>query len=75
VNEMSVLDRTGDTKHIWDPNNEKEVKAMKRLFKDLTSQGYIAFKVDGKDGTKGEKMHKFDPEAGRMILIPMMVGG
>jgi len=75
VNEMSVIDRSGDTKHMWDPNNKTEVKAMERLFKDLTSKGYIAFKVDKRDATKGEMMRKFDPEAGSMILIPMMAGG
>ena len=72
---MEVMGREGDSKHIWDPGNYKEVEAMKDLFKSLTKKGYLAFSVNKKDGTKGTQIKKFDPEAGRIILTPPVVGG
>jgi len=72
---MEVMDTTGDSKHLWDPGNYKEVEAMKDLFKSLTKKGYIAYTVDKKDGTKGKLIKKFDPDAGRIILSPPVVGG
>jgi hypothetical protein len=74
--EMATLDRTGDTKVIWDKDNEDEVEAARATFDRLTKdKKYTAFHVTGKDGKKGERMRAFDPEAERIILVPQMVGG
>lgn len=75
MGEMSVMDRSGDSKHMWDPGNYKEVEVMRDLFKDLKKKGYIAYQVDKKDGTKGAIMKDFDPEAGSVIMIPLVAGG
>lgn len=72
---MEVMDGTGDTKSIWDPENEAEVAAAEAQYNVLTKKGYRAFTVTGKDGEQGEQMDKFDPKAGRMIMIPQMAGG
>ncbi len=72
---MEVMDGSGDTKSIWDPENEAEVAAAEAQYNVLTKKGYKAFRVTGKDGDQGERMHKFDPKAGRMIMIPQMSGG
>lgn len=74
MNEMCVLDRTGDTKTIWDPNNEAEVEAASSQFKALKKKGYLAYRVTG-DGGKGEVMTEFDRHAGKVILTPPVVGG
>lgn len=72
---MAIMDRTGDTKLIWNRDNPDEVENARRTFKDLTKKGYTAFRVEGKDGKQGEKMNDFDPDAERIILAPRMQGG
>ena len=72
--EMDVLDSTGHTKTTWDSGNEQEVEGARRLFDALTSKGFKAFRAK-KDGTEGEPMKKFDPDAERMILVPPVEGG
>lgn len=75
VNTMHVLDRTGDTRTIWDPNVQDEVKAAKAQFDALKKKGYLAYRVNPDDGSKGQVMREFDPKAGKIIMQPQMVGG
>ncbi len=72
---MAVMDKSGDTKTIWDRGNAVEVEAARAQFKIFRDKGYTAFKVVGTEGTKGEKMHDFDPDAERIIFAPPMVAG
>lgn len=73
---MAELDESGDTKVIWDTENEAEVAAAREMFERLVTDGnFAAFKAEGKDGHKGKQIRKFDPEAERIILVPPMVGG
>jgi hypothetical protein len=65
----------GDTKLMWDSENEDEVETARSTFEKLTKKGYAAFKAEGKDGHAGAQIKKFDPEAERIILIPQMQGG
>ena len=74
MGELSVLDRTGDTKIIWDSAQEAEVDAARATFDDLKKKGYLAYSVN-KKGDKGEVMKKFDPDAERIIMAPPLVGG
>lgn len=73
--EMSIMSHEGDTKILWDKTVPAEVENAKRTFDDLRASGYLAFKVEGKDGRKGEVIRKFDPEAERLIMAPPMAGG
>lgn len=75
VCEMLVLDQTGDTKIIWDSENRDEVDNARRTFEDLTKKGYLAFKVKGEKGEKGEQVRTFEAGLERLILVPPMVGG
>jgi hypothetical protein len=72
---MHTLDRTGDQKVMWDKDNEDEVMAARRTFEDLTSKGYMAYKAEGKRGTQGEQIRRFDPDAERIILVKAHQGG
>jgi hypothetical protein len=74
IGELCVLDRTGDTKLIWDSAQEDEVDAARRTFDDLKKKGYAAYSVN-KKGDKGEVMKKFDADAERIIMAPALVGG
>lgn len=72
--EMDILDTTGHTKTTWDSDNEAEVTAARASFDALTKKNYKAFRVK-KDGSEGEPMKTFDPDAEKMILTPPIVGG
>ncbi len=72
---MAVINESGDKKTIWDRNDEVEVEAARKEFNHFRAKGYMAYKVEGKDGKKGTVLHEFDPEAERMIFCPAMKGG
>lgn len=72
--ELAVLDKTGDTKLIWDRHNADEVNAAERTFDDLKAKGFTAYSVR-KDGEKSEVISSFDSTAERIIMVPRMVGG
>jgi hypothetical protein len=72
---MHELDKTGDTRVMWDRANPDEVAAAKIQFDTLTKKGFIAYRAEGKEGVKGEVIRKFDPEAERIILVRQLVGG
>ena len=72
---LVILDRTGDTKLIWSRDNHDEIENARRTFKDLKAKGYDVFRVEGKEGKRGELMGEFDPEAERLIAAPRMRGG
>ena len=76
MGEVAVMDPSGDTKVIFDPNNADEVENARKTFEDLKAKGFSAFKVVGAKGEKSdEQLFEFDPTAGRMILIPALQGG
>lgn len=75
VGELRVLDHTGDTKVIWDTEQDAEVEVARKTFNDLKKKGYMAYRVEGKKGEKGEVIREFDPNAGMLIMSPQMRGG
>ncbi len=74
MGELAVLNETGDTKLLWDPNNPDEVEAALATFKRLRAKGFIAYKVQP-GGDRGEIMREFDPQAEKVIMAPAVVGG
>jgi len=74
MGELSYLSEEGDTKVIWDPKNEDEIEAAEAQFDTLVEKGFTAFAVK-KDGEKGKKITAFDPDAGKIIMVPKLVGG
>jgi hypothetical protein len=74
--QMSTMGVAGDLKKMWDRDKPEEVEDAKRSFDYLVKEKkYLAFKVTGEDGKKGEAMREFDPDAGRMIMCPPVQGG
>lgn len=71
---FEIMGRDGDTKHTWDPKKSGEVEAAKALFETLRSKGQMVYRL-GRFGGKGEVMHDFDPNAGRLVAIPPVTGG
>lgn len=74
MGELSVMNETGDTKTIWDSDNQDEVDAARVTFDSLRKKGYMIYTVK-KDGEQGEQMRKFDPLAEKMIAVPPIVAG
>lgn len=72
---MHTLDRSGDTRVMWDRGNPDEVTTARRTFTDLTRKGYLAYRAEGKQGERGEQIREFDPAAERIILVKPNVGG
>jgi hypothetical protein len=72
---LHTLDRTGDTRVMWDKGNADEVATARKTFQDLTRKGYMAYRATGKRGDQGEQIREFDPDAERIILVKPLQGG
>lgn len=73
--ELCVMDFTGDTKVVWDPENDDEVENARDMFNKFVKKlKYAAFSV-GKKGKQDEQIRKFDPGLDKMILVPPICGG
>jgi hypothetical protein len=72
---LAVLDKSGDTKITWDRSKPLEIEIARAAFRKAKLDGYMAYKVSGKDGVKGEVLADFDPTAERIILAPPLAGG
>lgn len=71
---MSIMSEEGDTKVVWDEENDVEVEQARKTFNELKKKGYVAYQVNRK-GDQGSVMTEFDPSAEKMILAPQMRGG
>ena len=72
---MAIMGKVGDSKYMWDPNSTVECELAEKTFKEYRKKGYLAFKVTGKDGDRGEQMTEWNPREGRIIFVPPMAGG
>lgn len=72
--QLEVIDLTGDTKVHWDKNKPAEVAMARASYDTLIEKGYKAFKLNS-DGTQGEQIREFDPNAQRILLAPQFAGG
>lgn len=64
----------GDTKLIWDKDNDDETEAAEETFKRLIKKGFAAFSVN-KKGDQDKKITKFDSDLEKIIMVPQMAGG
>jgi hypothetical protein len=74
IGEMRLMGTSGDTKIVWDSEQDDEVENARRTFNDLKRKGYAAFDVGAK-GQKGERIQEFDPDAEKLIMVPAIAGG
>lgn len=73
--QFAILDRTGDTKIMWDKDDPVSVETAKEAFDKLRKKGYLIYRVEGKNGEKGTMLTEFDPSAERLIASPAPRGG
>lgn len=65
----------GDTPIKWRVGNRTEEEIARAAFDKAKQRGWLAYRVDPDDHTKGIQMREFDPKAGEVILAPAPVGG
>ena len=74
LNQLRIMDHTGDVTLTWNPRNAGEVETARRAFSSRKADGYLAYKLR-ESGAKGEVIHTFDPEARSIVMTPQMQGG
>jgi hypothetical protein len=68
-----VIDRTGDTRHEFDPADVAAVAEAEARFKDLTGAGFTAAVRKGEG--RSELIRAFDPTAEETLFFPRLRGG
>jgi len=72
---MSILSQKGDETVRWDKDDPASVEnARKKFLEFLAERKGMAIRMN-EDGQKGDKMTDFDPDAERVVLMPLVVGG
>lgn len=72
---IARLDHTGDTKIVWNRSNAAEASLARSAFNKAKADGFMAYRVSGEKGVRGEILREFDPDAERIILAPPLQGG
>lgn len=72
---MSAINRTGDARISWEPDNPQEVDVARAAFDSFVKKGCAMFRVRGDDWRKSDKIAAFDPKAERIIAVPPIQGG
>jgi hypothetical protein len=68
-----VMDRTGDSRHPFDPNDARELAKAEQRFYELTKVGFIAAIRTGP--AQVSQIRSFDPTAEETVFFPRLVGG
>jgi hypothetical protein len=68
-----VMDRTGDSRHSFDPNNAQELAKAEQRFYELTKVGFSAATRTGTGQVS--QIRSFDPNAEETVFFPRLVGG
>jgi hypothetical protein len=68
-----VMDRTGDSRHPFNPHDAQEVAKAEQRFYELTKAGFTAAVRTGSGQTS--QIRSFDPTAEQTLFFPRLVGG
>jgi len=68
-----VIDRTGDSRHLFNPNDEQALAKAEKRFHELTGVGYTAAVRTSSGGVS--QVRSFDPTAEETLFFPRLVGG
>lgn len=74
MSDMYIMDQTGHSTITWDPTKPVEVDVARDAFDKLIKERYQAFRVEASE-RQGSKMTSFDPQAGKIMMVPQLVGG
>ena len=70
---LIVMDRTGDSRHPFDPNDAQELAKAALRFYELTKVGFTAAVRTGPGQVS--QIRSFDPSAEETVFFPRLVGG
>ena len=68
-----VMDRTGDSRHAFDPNDARELAKAEQRFRELTESGFTAAVRTGQGQV--HRIRSFEPNAEETVFFPRLVGG
>jgi hypothetical protein len=68
-----VMDRTGDSRYSFDPNDAQELAKAEQRFYELTKVGFTAATRTGPGEVS--QIPSFDPAAEETLFFPRLVGG
>ncbi len=68
-----VMDRTGDSRHLFDPNDAQDLAKAQQRFDKLTKVGFTAAVRTGPGQVS--QLRSFDPNAEETVFLPRLVGG
>lgn len=68
-----VMDGTGDRRHVFNPDDARELAKAERRFHELTDVGFTAAVRTGPGQIS--QIRSFDPNAEETVFLPRLVGG
>ena len=68
-----VMDRTGDSRQSFNPNDAQELAEAEQRFYELTKVGFTAAVRTGVGQVS--QIRSFDPNAEETVFVPRLVGG
>ena len=68
-----VMDQSGDSRHIFDSNDDAAVALAEQRFMKLTGAGFTA--AVRSDIGEPRVIKRFDPKAEETLFYPRLVGG
>jgi hypothetical protein len=68
-----VMDRTGDRRHAFNPNDVQELAKAEQRFYELTKVGFTAA-IRTSPG-QVSRVRRFDPNAEETVFFPRLIGG
>lgn len=68
-----VMDRSGDTRHEFDPADRAAIAEAEKRFRQLTGAGFTA--ATRTEGGQSQLARAFDPNARETLFFPRLQGG
>jgi len=68
-----VMDHSGDTRHWYNPHDERSLLVARERFRQLSEQGYTAAVREA--GGSSRIIRSFEPTAEETLFVPRLVGG
>lgn len=65
----------GDKKIVWREKDKSSLQKARETFENLLKKGWLAFKLDPENPSKGKLLTKFDEKAEKIIMTPPATGG
>jgi hypothetical protein len=66
----------GDVEVSWTIGNLDEVETARATFDRLHGKGYLAYRTSGRGSrAQRDQIREFDPQAGRITMVPPLAGG